>query len=166
MTLPPGCDGSQSVTWRLSSCIAAPTYIVDSVAARHPDPLRIGAVLAQLGQSDEPIARLALALAPRLIGLDRRREQEVGHGESQGTAGDGERPAAARSSRHLAALRRHYGVAFAATAEGWRMVLTPLSLRVLGAVQRITVTGQGDALRGVETEGGGGVDRMRIAPAP
>ena len=64
----------------------------------------------------------------------------------------------------LAALRRHYGIAFTANAEGWRMVLTPLSLRVLGAVQRITVTGQGDALRGVETEGGGGVDRMRIAP--
>ena len=65
----------------------------------------------------------------------------------------------------LAALRRHYGVAFAASAGGdWRMVLTPLSLRVLGAVQRITVTGQGDALRGVETEGGGGIDRMRIDP--
>ncbi|MFC7688905.1 LolA-related protein [Paeniroseomonas aquatica] len=66
----------------------------------------------------------------------------------------------------LAALRRHYGVAFAATAAGWRMVLTPLSLRVLGAVQRITVTGQGNELRSVETEGGGGVDRMQIAPAP
>ena len=66
----------------------------------------------------------------------------------------------------LAALRRHYGVAFGATAEGWRMVLTPLSLRVLGAVQRITVTGEGNELRSVETEGGGGVDRMRIAPAP
>lgn len=66
----------------------------------------------------------------------------------------------------LAALRRHYGIAFAVTAEGWRMVLTPLSLRVLGAVQRITVTGQGAELRSVETEGGGGIDRMRIAPAP
>ena len=66
----------------------------------------------------------------------------------------------------LAALRRHYNVAFTAEAAGWRMVLTPLSLRLLGAVQRITVTGIGTELREVETAGGGGVDRMRIDPAP
>nr|WP_256476426.1 LolA-related protein [Siccirubricoccus soli] len=65
----------------------------------------------------------------------------------------------------LAALRQHYEVGFSATPEGWRMVLVPRSLRVRGAVQRITVTGQGTELRGVNVEGGGGVDRMRIAPA-
>lgn len=65
----------------------------------------------------------------------------------------------------LAALQRHYEVDFSAGPQGWRMVLTPRSLRVLGAVQRITVTGTGTELRGVETEGGGGVDRMRIVPA-
>jgi hypothetical protein len=66
----------------------------------------------------------------------------------------------------LAALRQHYEVTFTTGAEGWRMVLTPLSLRVRGAVQRITITGMGTELRGVDTEGGGGVDRMRIAPQP
>jgi hypothetical protein len=67
----------------------------------------------------------------------------------------------------LAGLRRHYDVGFDLRQDGsWRMVLTPLSLRVRGAVQRILVTGEGAELRGVDTEGHGGVTRMRIAPAP
>jgi hypothetical protein len=66
----------------------------------------------------------------------------------------------------LAALRRHYNVVFSSGAEGWRMVLTPLSMRVRTAVQSIIVTGVGPELRGVDTEGGGGVNRMRITPLP
>ncbi len=67
----------------------------------------------------------------------------------------------------LAALRRHYDVAYATQRDGsWRMVLTPLSLRVRGAVQRIVLTGLGAEVRGVDTEGNGGVTRMRITSAP
>jgi hypothetical protein len=63
----------------------------------------------------------------------------------------------------LATLRRHYEVGFEAwPGDAWRLVLTPLALRVRGAVQRIVVTGTGDAVTGVDTEGGGGVTRMRI----
>lgn len=64
-----------------------------------------------------------------------------------------------------AALRRHYEVGFRFERDGsWRMTLTPLSLRLRGAVQRIVVTGEGARLQGVDTEGGGGVTRMRITP--
>lgn len=67
----------------------------------------------------------------------------------------------------LARLRRHYQVAFGVQADGsWRMVLTPLSLRVRAAVQRIVVTGEGAEIRGLESEEGGGVTRMRISAAP
>jgi len=66
----------------------------------------------------------------------------------------------------LAALRRYYEIAF--TPEGpdapWRMLLTPLSLRLRAAVQRITVSGRGPEVRSIETEGGGGVTRMQISP--
>jgi hypothetical protein len=65
----------------------------------------------------------------------------------------------------LAALRRYYEVGFATDTAGWRLALVPLSARVRGAVQRITVTGTGTELRGVDTEGGGGTSRMRIVPA-
>ncbi|MDB5411830.1 MAG: hypothetical protein JWR10_165 [Rubritepida sp.] len=67
----------------------------------------------------------------------------------------------------IGTLRRHYEVAFDGSPDGiWRLVLTPLSLRVRGAVQRITVTGEGAELRGVDTEGSNGSSRMRITPAP
>ena len=67
----------------------------------------------------------------------------------------------------LASLRRHYEVGFAVERDGsWRITLTPLSFRVRGAVQRILVTGEGTEIRVVDTEGHGGVSRMRIAPAP
>jgi outer membrane lipoprotein-sorting protein len=66
----------------------------------------------------------------------------------------------------LATLRRHYTVAFEGDpAGGWRMVLTPLSPRVLAAVQRITLAGRGAAILSVESQQGGGVSRMRIEPA-
>ncbi len=66
----------------------------------------------------------------------------------------------------LGALRRHYRVEFGAARDGsWRMELTPVSLRLRAAVQRIVVTGEAAEIRGVDTEGGGGVTRMRIAPA-
>ena len=68
----------------------------------------------------------------------------------------------------LAALRRYYDIDFEA-AQGnrpWRMVLTPLSLRIRAAVQRITVSGRGAQVLAIDTEGGGGVTRMQVAPAP
>ena len=67
----------------------------------------------------------------------------------------------------LAALRRHYRIGFEAGRDGsWRMTLTPLSLRIRGAIQSIVVTGEGTEIRGVDTQGHGGLTRMRIAPAP
>jgi hypothetical protein len=65
----------------------------------------------------------------------------------------------------LPALRRHYDVAFFGTPAEWTLVLTPGSVRLRGAVQRIAITGEGAELRGVDTEGGGGTTRMRILPA-
>ncbi len=66
----------------------------------------------------------------------------------------------------LASLRRYYEIGF--TPEGpdvpWRMVLTPLSVRVRAAVQRILVSGRGAQVRSIDTEGGGGVTRMQITP--
>ena len=69
----------------------------------------------------------------------------------------------------LATLRRHYEVGFEGAPGGggsWRMVLTPLSWRVRGAVQRIVLAGRGAQVLVVDTEGNGGVTRMRIAPIP
>jgi outer membrane lipoprotein-sorting protein len=66
----------------------------------------------------------------------------------------------------LAALRRHYAVAFEGDPAGrWTLVLTPLSGRVLAAVQRVALTGRGAAILGVESQHGGGFTRMRIEPA-
>lgn len=67
----------------------------------------------------------------------------------------------------LAGLRRYYAVGFEGAAAGaWRLVLTPLSARVRAAVQEIRLAGQGAQVLAVDTEGGGGVTRMRIAPQP
>jgi len=65
----------------------------------------------------------------------------------------------------LAGLSRHYDVGFegAPTAD-WRMALTPLSARVRAAVQRILLSGRGAQVLAVDTEGGGGVTRLRIQP--
>jgi len=67
----------------------------------------------------------------------------------------------------LAALRRHYRVAFQGQAESdWRMILLPLASRVREAVQRVLLSGQGATVTGVDTEGNGNVTHMRIRPAP
>ena len=65
----------------------------------------------------------------------------------------------------LPGLSRHYELAFdgAANAE-WRLTLTPLSVRVRAAIQRIVLSGGGARILAVDTEGGGGVTRMRIQP--
>jgi hypothetical protein len=44
------------------------------------------------------------------------------------------------------------------------MVLTPLSVRVLAAVQRIVLEGQGGAVLVVETQGREGRSRMMVTP--
>lgn len=63
----------------------------------------------------------------------------------------------------LAALSRHYDVAFdGAPDAAWRLTLTPTSARVRAALQRILLSGRGAQISAVDTEGGGGVTRMRI----
>jgi hypothetical protein len=65
----------------------------------------------------------------------------------------------------LAGLSRHYEMAFdGSPAADWRLALTPLSARVRAAVQRIHLSGRGAQILSVDTEGGGGVTRMRIQP--
>jgi hypothetical protein len=65
----------------------------------------------------------------------------------------------------LAGLSRHYEIAFdGSPAADWRLALTPLSSRVRAAVQRIHLAGRGARILSVDTEGGGGVTRMRIQP--
>jgi hypothetical protein len=65
----------------------------------------------------------------------------------------------------LPALSRHYEVGFeGAPGADWRMALTPLSNRVRAAVQRILLSGRGAQILAVDTEGGGGVTRLRIQP--
>lgn len=67
----------------------------------------------------------------------------------------------------LAALRRYYEVSFSGSADGdWRMALTPLSVRLRAAVQRIVLAGHGPQILSIETDGGGGVTRMQITPLP
>ena len=44
------------------------------------------------------------------------------------------------------------------------MRLSPLSARVQAAVQRIVISGTGPRVLAIDTEGGGGVTRMRIQP--
>lgn len=67
----------------------------------------------------------------------------------------------------VGALQRHYDIRFEAVPDGgWRMVLTPLSLRVRAAVQRILLSGRGPQILEMDTEGQGGVTRMRITPLP
>ncbi len=63
-----------------------------------------------------------------------------------------------------ATLRTHFRVDFAGEPARWRMVLTPLSARVLAAVQRIVVEGEGAAVLVVETQGREGRSRMATTP--
>ena len=63
----------------------------------------------------------------------------------------------------LSALRRHYRIGFATGRDGaWRLELVPLSMRLLGAVQRIVLTGMGSDVQGMDTEGHGGTTRLRV----
>ncbi len=65
----------------------------------------------------------------------------------------------------LQALSRHYDIGLeGAPGSDWRLALVPHSARVRAAVQRIVVSGQKAQVLAVETEGGGGVTRMRIQP--
>lgn len=65
----------------------------------------------------------------------------------------------------LPGLSRHYAVGFEGDARSdWRMSLTPQSARVRAAVQRIELSGRAAQVLAVDTEGGGGVTRMRIQP--
>jgi hypothetical protein len=67
----------------------------------------------------------------------------------------------------LPALSRHYDVRLEGAPDAdWRLALVPRSVRVRAAVQRILVSGRGARVLAVDTEGGGGVTRMRIQPGP
>ena len=67
----------------------------------------------------------------------------------------------------LPGLLRHYEVGFeGAPGADWRLALTPRSTRVRAAVQRVLLSGRGAQVLAVDTEGGGGVTRMRIRPEP
>ncbi len=61
-------------------------------------------------------------------------------------------------------LRRYYDIAFSGSPTRWRMVLTPLSARLLAAVQRITIEGEGGAILMVERQGRDGNSRMVVTP--
>lgn len=65
-----------------------------------------------------------------------------------------------------ATLRRHFAIDFSGDAARWRLVLTPLSVRVLAAVQRITIDGEAAFIRVVETQGREGRSRMMATPLP
>jgi Outer membrane lipoprotein carrier protein LolA-like len=68
----------------------------------------------------------------------------------------------------LPALRRFYEVDFergGGADRPWCMVLTPLSLRLRAAVQRIAIVGRGPQILELDTQAGGGTTRMRVAPA-
>ena len=64
-----------------------------------------------------------------------------------------------------ATLRAHFRVEFSGDLARWRMVLTPLSTRLLAAVQRITIEGEGGAVLTMETQGRDGHSRMTVTPA-
>lgn len=65
----------------------------------------------------------------------------------------------------LPALQRHYHVAYAAVAPGWRLTLTPRDAAVAALVGRMRIDGQGAELRMVETvEANGDVSTMTLGP--
>lgn len=66
----------------------------------------------------------------------------------------------------LATLRAFHEVTFSGDPAQWRIVLVPRSVRVLAAVQRITLEGEGAFLRVVETQGREGRTRLMATPAP
>jgi outer membrane lipoprotein-sorting protein len=66
----------------------------------------------------------------------------------------------------IATLRQHHDVSFSGDTTQWRIVLVPRSLRLRGAVQRITLEGSGAFLAVVETHGNEGRTRLMASPAP
>jgi outer membrane lipoprotein-sorting protein len=66
----------------------------------------------------------------------------------------------------IATLRHHHEVSFSGDTARWRIVLVPRSLRLRGAVQRITLEGTGGFLAVVETQGNDGRTRLMATPAP
>lgn len=64
-----------------------------------------------------------------------------------------------------ATLRTHFRVEFSGDLTRWRMVMTPLSTRLLAAVQRVTIEGEGGAVLLMETQGRDGHSRMTVTPA-
>ncbi|KAA2213057.1 LolA family protein [Teichococcus oryzae] len=67
----------------------------------------------------------------------------------------------------LPTLQRHYEVRFAAQPDGgWRIDLTPRSMRVYAALQSVAISGRGDAVLSVVTRGNQGETRMTIQPEP
>lgn len=66
----------------------------------------------------------------------------------------------------IATLRQHHEVGFSGDVGQWRITLVPRSLRLRGAVQRITLEGRGGFLAVVETQGNDGRTRLMATPAP
>ena len=66
----------------------------------------------------------------------------------------------------LATLRAHHEVSFSGNPANWRILLVPRSVRVLAAVQRITLEGEGGFLRTVETQGRDGRTRLMATRLP
>jgi outer membrane lipoprotein-sorting protein len=66
----------------------------------------------------------------------------------------------------IATLRQYHEVSFSGDPARWRIVLVPRSLRLRGAVQRITLEGSGGFLAVVETQGNEGRTRLMASPAP
>ena len=65
----------------------------------------------------------------------------------------------------LPTLRRYFDVSFDGAPAAWTLRLVPRSLVVRAAVQRITVTGAGAAIRLVETAGNESTT-LRVTPLP
>ncbi len=65
-----------------------------------------------------------------------------------------------------ATLRQFHEVSVSGDAAQWRITLVPRSLRLRGAVQRITLEGRGGFLAVVETQGNDGRTRLVATPAP
>ncbi|MDJ0389536.1 outer membrane lipoprotein carrier protein LolA [Roseomonas sp. E05] len=66
----------------------------------------------------------------------------------------------------LATLQRHFEIGFRPEGTGWRMWLTPRSLRVRAALQSVEITGRGGELTSLLTRGNEGTTRLVITPPP
>ncbi|HWL79457.1 MAG TPA: outer membrane lipoprotein carrier protein LolA [Roseomonas sp.] len=66
----------------------------------------------------------------------------------------------------LPTLQRHFEIEFRPEATGWRMWLTPRSLRVRAALQSVEVAGRGGELTSLVTQGNEGTTRLVISPRP